>query len=81
MRCLIRIDGKWQTEHPDNLSRWMRTNDGAEAVVVDGKKYYCGNESLMLRYRQQWEGERKVGDMRESLMFIVLDRILFESER
>jgi hypothetical protein len=79
---MIREGKKWRTDHPENLSAWLYTNDGAEAVVVCDatKTYYCGRPEMMQQYRDAWEKERKVGDKRKAAMFIDLDRQLFAKE-
>lgn len=82
MRAMRRIDGQWQTEHPDNLSSWLWAHDGEEAVVINdaAKVYYCGRPEMVQQYRDAWESERKVGDKRKAAMFVDLDRQLFAKE-
>lgn len=82
MRCLIKIDGQWQKEHPDNLSRWMWQHDGEEAVVIDDSinAFFCGKPEMVDNYRAKWDAERKVGYKRRAAMFSELDRALFAKE-
>lgn len=80
MRCLVRTNDKWQTEHPDNLSAWLWQHDGKEAVAIDGDVFYCGTEALAQQYRDKWAGERKRGDKRRVADFLDLDRQLFARE-
>jgi len=83
MRAMRRVDGKWQTEGPADLSRWLWRQDGAEAVVIDdaAKVYYCSRPEDAVKYREAWQREGKQGDRRTAAMFIDLDRQLFEAEK
>lgn len=82
MRCMRKVNDKWQKEHPDNLSRWLWQHDGDEAVVIDDstKSYYCGRAEMVTAYREAWESERKVGDKRRAATFMDLDRALFAKD-
>ena len=82
MRCMKNVDGSWQKENPVDLSRWLYSNDGEDAVVVDDatKTYYCGRPEMVETYKAAWAAERKKGDNRKAAMFIDLDRQLFEQE-
>lgn len=82
MRVMKRIDDKWQTVYPENLSRWLWQNQGTEAVVVDdaAKVYYCGCDALAGQYKEAWGKEKKRGDKRRVSTFLDLDRQLFAKE-
>ena len=82
MRCMIRVNGKWKKEDPQDLSKWIWANDGEDAVVVDDETttYYCGNTGMMETYQAAWMKENKPDDPRKAAMFIDLDKILFSQE-
>lgn len=82
MRAMRRIEGKWVTETPADLSKWLWTHDGGEAVVVDDatETYYCATEDQMHLYRRKWDEEGRKGDKRTAAMFIDLDRELYRKE-
>jgi hypothetical protein len=72
MRAMKRLDGKWVTEHPEDLSAWLWANNGLEAVVIDDstKTYYCGRPDTVEQFREAWKKEAKKNDKRTALMFI-----------
>jgi hypothetical protein len=51
LRAMIRENGKWQKELPEDLLRWMWKHDGEEALIIDDstepKTYYVGNTELL----------------------------------
>lgn len=48
-------DGKWSTEEPEDVMRWIWKWDGHDAVVVDDEAaaYYCGNETIRDGYAKK----------------------------
>ena len=79
MRAMRKNDGKWVTEAPPELIKWLWANDGGEAVVVDDatQTYYCATEDQMHLYRQKWAEEKRSVDNRKAAMFFDLGQKLF----
>jgi hypothetical protein len=79
-RAMKRENGKWTTEHPENLSAWLWRNDGLEAVVIDGSNYYCAHPDAADKFREAWAKEGRKNDKRVALSFGDLDRQLYAKE-
>lgn len=82
MRAMKRVDGKWLTETPDNLSKWLWREDGEEAIVIDddAKVHYCARVEDEAKFLSAWAKERRKNDKRTVSDFYTLDRLLAESE-
>lgn len=76
LRAMIRVNGKWQVETPEDILQWMWKRDGEDALIIDDstepKTYYTATEELLTECEKSGK---------QVAMFYGLGRKLWDEEQ